>query len=99
VTKFTGREGAADYDPVEAVKPDLAIQLVQRNYDEYAANSQALIESLTGQLAEARAETECIRNSVEMLLVQRYAPSEHMIRQSLYPDKAYIKSFIPEEKS
>lgn len=75
---------------------NLIAELVQRNYDDYAATTQSLIESLTAQLAEANAEISCIRHSVEGLLEQRYAPSEHIIRRALYPGREYIKSFIPE---
>jgi hypothetical protein len=78
---------------------NLVAGIIQHNYNQYADTSQYLIGSLTRQLAEAKAVTDCIRNSVEVLLAGPYAPSEHMIRRALYPDKEYVKTFLPEGES
>jgi hypothetical protein len=73
--------------------PDLIASLVQRSYNEYAANSRWLIGSLTAELAEAKAELAAIRDTIDLLFLGPYAPSQAAILRALYPDRKLIESF------
>lgn len=68
----------------------LTFQLVQRNYDDYAATSQALIDSLSEQLTLARAELDAIRAGVEYAYSGPWQPREDTVRRALHPDEDSI---------
>jgi hypothetical protein len=63
----------------------------------HADTTRRLVERLTEELAEAKATTNAIRDSIDLLYLGPYAPSEAAVRRALYPDYGLVKSFIPKD--
>lgn len=71
--------------PFGVTVPALALRLVQRNHDEYAATTQRLIDNLTEQLAEARAELAAVRGGIRELYSHPWNPRSFHVLAALQP--------------
>lgn len=74
-------------------------QLVQHNYNDYAATSQALIDSLTAQVAELKAEQEIVRERLDLLFRGPYMPQTNSIFHAFIVTRADIKAYIEAHKT
>ena len=72
----------------------IVAQLIQKNYSDYAATSQTLIDSLTAQVAELKAEHEIVRMRLDVLFDNPYMPQPSTILRQLIVTRAEIKAWI-----
>lgn len=72
----------------------IVAQLIQKNYNDYAATSQALIDSLTAQVAELKAEHEIVRMRLDTLFDNPYMPQPSTILRQFIVTRAEIKAWI-----
>lgn len=63
------------------------------------ATTNQLIDNLTADLAEARAELDAVRTGVNDALDGPYMPQPDTIRRALYPPKAMIDLHMESEES
>ena len=82
--------------PPEAM--GLVAQLVQRNYDSYAATTQQLLEGLQDENAKLRAERDLIREGVEHAIDGSYMPTSALLLRLLYPSREEIAQRVEEER-
>lgn len=62
-----------------------------------ADTTNALIETLQRQLADAHAREAAVEAGIERLLDGPYAPSESAIRRALYPTPSFVDQFRQSE--
>lgn len=82
--------------PPEAM--GLVAQLIQHNYDSYAATTQQLLEGLMDENAKLRAERDLIREGINQALANIYTPSPNYILGLLFPSRELIAERIKFEK-
>jgi len=78
---------------------DLLAMLVQANYNAYAANSQALIDSLMGQVADLQAKLDAIRDGVGAALDGPYMPVPARLLSLLWPSDETVARYRQERQS
>lgn len=76
----------------------IVAQLIQKNYNDYAATSQALIDSLTAQVAELKAEQEIVRERLDLLFQGPYMPQTNSIFHAFIVTRADIRAYIKAHK-
>lgn len=76
----------------------LIATLVQKNYDDYAASSQRLIDSLTYQLSQAQATLALVRAGVSEALSGPYMPNSFVVHNALWPSLNMIQREMESEK-
>lgn len=72
--------------------------LVQKNYDDYAASSQRLIESLKYQLSQAQATLALVRAGVSEALDGPYMPNAFVLHNALWPSPEMVRMEMDQEK-
>lgn len=65
---------------------DLVIQLMQASQAQTAGITTSVIDSLTEQLADSRAEVSAIRNRIDALFAGPYMPTPDAVLAALWPD-------------
>jgi hypothetical protein len=73
--------------------PGLLAQLVQANYNRYAATTQTLIGSLEGQNAELQARLDAIRERITAALEGPYMPTPAHIESLLWPSAEVVDQY------
>lgn len=76
----------------------LVAQMIQHNYNDYAAVSQQLIEGLTDENAKLRAERDLIRERIEHAIDGAYMPTSALLFRLLYPSHEEIAQRVEDEK-
>jgi len=84
-------------DEIGADGHKLVTQLVQANYNAYAATTQQLIESLQQEVAELKAWRDIVRERMEELCAQPWAPSSNAIYAALMVTSSEIAERIADE--
>lgn len=76
-----------DIDSDEETPPisPLVVALIEQQAKDLAYTTNALIDGLTDQYRDARAELTMIRVSLARLLHGPYQPSSYAIQQAMYP--------------
>jgi hypothetical protein len=77
---------------------NIVAQLIQKNYNDYAATSSALIDSLTAQVAELKAEQDIVRMRLDSLFAGPYMPQPSSIFSAFVVTRAEIKAYIEGNK-
>jgi hypothetical protein len=75
----------------------LIAQLVQANYNDYAAVSQQLIDGYQKEIAELKAWRDIVRDRMEELCSQPWAPSSNAIYAALMVTRSEIAERIAGE--
>ena len=86
-------------EPISAAGASLALILMGKMAEDTAATTNALIESLTNQLAEANARIDLIRTGVAALLDGPWMPTPDTIITALYPMHDRVKQYIEDHKT
>ena len=76
---------------------ELALQLMGASSEGLARTTNTLIDNLTAERDELRAEIHAVRDRIDMLLSGPYMPSADSLRSALWPSKATIDKFHPRE--
>lgn len=87
--------------PVTPLSPEAMGQvakLTQKNYNDYAAVSQQLIERLTEDLYRAKAERDLIRESINEALHGPYVPTSSFLLSLLFPSGEQVGERVKFEK-
>ncbi len=74
-----------DFTTMPPEASDLVIRLMQASRAQADATTNTLLDSLTEQLADSRAEVDAIRARIQGLFYGPYEPSENAILNALYP--------------
>jgi len=89
-----------DPEPLEDDELDDAIsliaQLIQANYNQYAASSQSLIDTYEEQARRLQATLNAVRDGVEHLFSGDFMPTPHAVMKALYPPKHIVDVFMDE---
>lgn len=84
-------------DPAKINATELIAGLVQANYDEYAATTQAVIDGQRRTIAALEAELGAIRLRMNELFSGDYMPNQSAIEIAVFhPDRALIKRLTDE---
>jgi hypothetical protein len=82
IASLETHEPAMDLKSIE-----LMVSLMQQNHRDYAATTQALLESRRARIYELEAKLHVIQRGVEKLFYGGVMPTENAIRRALlYPD-------------
>lgn len=74
---------------------ELALRLMGASSEALAGTTNTLIDNLTAERDELRAELHAIRDRIEGLMSGPYMPSSDSIRLALWPSAATIEKFRP----
>lgn len=72
---------------------ELALQLMGASSEALAGTTNTLIDSLTAERDELRAELAAIRDQIEGLFALAWAPSQNTILRALYPSEHVVKFY------
>lgn len=83
----------------EAGAANLVGAIVQKNYNDYATNTQQLLENYRRQEAEAKATIDLIRSDIDALFLQPWIPQPHMVLKALFPARARVEALVEERET
>lgn len=72
---------------------ELALQLMGASAEQLAGTTNTLIDNLTAERDELRAETAAMRHGVELLLEGNWMPTPDALRRALWPSADMIDRF------
>lgn len=87
----------ADFTTVPPEANDLIIRIMQANAEQSASVTNRLVDSLTEQVADSRAEVDAIRAHILGLLSGPYMPTPEAIERALYPSSEVRAAYREDE--